>query len=176
MEKEIKYDKDGFIVTTQEDSVPKDEQEFSTNTFYQDGVKICSFYTNNPFVARKYEKFVKSDSRVRSEKVYNLSGNLVGLQGVLDVEKCSISIKKKRKKRDYSDEERAAIRERFDSICFCSLQMNSSFVISLLVLKVLSLHSFNSFGETNSSGLIPSSNNSSIRSVCQFAPILNPDL
>ena len=97
MEKEIKYDKDGFIVTVQEDSVPKDEQEFSTNMFYQDGVQVCSFYTNNPFVARKYEKFVKSDNRVRSEKVYNLSGNLVGLQAVLDFEMCSISIKKKRK-------------------------------------------------------------------------------
>lgn len=57
---EEKIDKDGFIVTTQEESVPKEDREFAINVYSNNGEEICTVYTNNPTVARKYEKFIKS--------------------------------------------------------------------------------------------------------------------
>ena len=67
---EEKIDNDGFIVTTQEESVPKEDREFAINVYSNNGEEICTVYTNNPTVARKYEKFIKSSPSVRSEKVY----------------------------------------------------------------------------------------------------------
>ncbi len=67
---EEKIDKDGFIVTIQEESVPKEDREFAINVYSNNGEEICTVYTNNPTIARKYEKFIKSNPAVRSEKVY----------------------------------------------------------------------------------------------------------
>lgn len=53
---EEKIDKDGFIVTIQEESVPKEDREFAINVYSNNGEEICTVYTNNPTVARKYEK------------------------------------------------------------------------------------------------------------------------
>ena len=51
---EEKIDKDGFIVTTQEESVPKEDREFAINVYSNNGEEICTVYTNNPTIARKY--------------------------------------------------------------------------------------------------------------------------
>lgn len=107
---EEKIDKDGFIVTTQEESVPKEDREFAINVYSNNGEEICTVYTNNPTVARKYEKFIKSSPSVRSEKVYAENGKLVGIQGVLDLDVASVRIYKttKGKTSDESSEARKA--------------------------------------------------------------------
>lgn len=107
---EEKIDKDGFIVTTQEESVPKEDREFAINVYSNNGEEICTVYTNNPTVARKYEKFIKSSPSVRSEKVYAENGKLVGIQCVLDLDVASVRIYKttKGKTSDESSEARKA--------------------------------------------------------------------
>ena len=107
---EEKIDKDGFIVTTQEESVPKEDREFAINVYSNNGEEICTVYTNNPTVARKYEKFIKSSPSVRSEKVYAENGKHVGIQGVLDLDVASVRIYKttKGKTSDESSEARKA--------------------------------------------------------------------
>ena len=47
---EEKIDNDGFIVTTQEESVPKEDREFAINVYSNNGEEICTVYTNNPTV------------------------------------------------------------------------------------------------------------------------------
>lgn len=69
---EEKIDKDGFIVTTQEESVPKEDREFAINVYSNNGEEICTVYTNNPTVARKYEKFIKSSpSSLRAARLFD---------------------------------------------------------------------------------------------------------
>ena len=107
---EQKIDKDGFFVATQEEATPKEDREFAINVYSNNGEEICTVYTNNPSVARKYEKFIKSSTSVRSEKVYAENGKLVGIQGVLDLDVASVRIYKttKGKTSDESSEARKA--------------------------------------------------------------------
>lgn len=107
---EEKIDKDGFIVTIQEESVPKEDREFAINVYSNNGEEICTVYTNNPTVARKYEKFIKSSPRVRSE-----NGKLVGIQGILDLDVASVRIYKKTKGK-MSDESKEALRARMSVV------------------------------------------------------------
>lgn len=112
---EEKIDKDGFIVTIQEESVPKEDREFAINVYSNNGEEICTVYTNNPTVARKYEKFIKSSQRVRSEKVYSENGKLVGIQGILDLDVASVRIYNKTKGK-MSDESKEALRARMSVV------------------------------------------------------------
>lgn len=112
---EEKIDKDGFIVTVQEESVPKEDREFAINVYSNNGEEICTLYTNNPTIARKYEKFIKSSPRVRSEKIYSDNGKLVGIQGILDLDIASVRIHKKTKGKS-SDESSEARKERMQAV------------------------------------------------------------
>ena len=112
---EQKIDKDGFFVATQEEATPKEDREFTVNFYSNNGEEICSIYTNNPKLARKYEKYIKSSPSVRSEKFYAENGKLVGIQGVLDLTAASVRIYKKTKGK-VSDESKEALIARMSAV------------------------------------------------------------
>ena len=70
---EEKIDKDGFIVTTQEESVPKEDREFAINVYSNNGEEICTVYTNNSLrVARLFDpkRFTPKTENLLVSKVF----------------------------------------------------------------------------------------------------------